>query len=119
MIQRIRALGEAEKVYFLANGTYTTDLDQLDLNFTQPTSYDEYKSYWTLHAQEAVNLSKVYAEINRWGDPHFYIAYNLTNNTLTCYPEYSNPGGHEICKLLSSQSPYPCPNQPYFTCYKI
>ena len=114
----VRSLAEAEKVYFLANGTYTDDITQLDLNFTQPTTYDEHKSYWTLHA-EAIAKTVVYAEINRWGDPHFYIRYNLTDDSLECVPEYSNPGGHSICKLLSSTPSVPCARNSNFTCYKI
>ena len=119
IIPVVRALGQAEKVYFLANGTYTTNLDQLDLDFTRPTTFDENKTYWTLHLQNAITNQVVYAEINRWGDPHFYIRYNLTDDSLECVPEYSNPGGHSICKLLSSTPSVPCARNSNFTCYKI
>lgn len=114
----VRSLAEAEKVYFLANGTYTDDITQLDLNFTQPTTYDEHKSYWTLHA-EAIAKKVVYAEINRWGDPHFYISYDLGTDSLECFPEPTSPNGQDICKLLSKTSPFACTFDSRVQCYKI
>ncbi|MBR3632836.1 MAG: prepilin-type N-terminal cleavage/methylation domain-containing protein [Elusimicrobiaceae bacterium] len=120
IIPVVRSLAEAEQRYFLANGTYTTNMNELDISFSQPTSYDTGKMYWTLHAQEANSYKHVYAEIDRWGDTHFYIRYDLANEKMECYPESVNTKGEKICKLLSQQTPYRCPNRPQnFTCYEM
>ena len=119
IIPVVRALAEAEKRYLLANGTYTGNFDELDLKFTQSTGYEEKKNYWTLHIHNIRSSQRVFAEINRFGNPWFYISYDLANNWLECMPE--GDGGKEICKLFSKTEPYSCTGATYETykCYRI
>ncbi len=119
IIPVVRSLAEAEKRYWLANGTYTTNFDELDLKFTQNKGFDEKKTYWTLHLIDIRSAQHVIAEINRLGNPWFYIRYDLANNWLECMPE--SDGGNEICKLFSKTEPYSCAGVTYtaYKCYRI
>jgi len=122
IIPVVKTLGEAEQVYFATYNTYTTNIDDLDVSVPHPTGYDEFKNYWTIHLQAVKTHDEVYAEIDRWGKHHFYIRYYLPDGIMECFPEYSNPGGHAVCKSLSSEAAYSCPGllgQQGFQCYRI
>lgn len=119
IIPVVKALGEAEQVYFDTYNTYTTNMDELDVSIDLPNRYDEHKNYWTIHLQEANQFKHVYAEIDRWGSHHFYIRYNLTDGIMECFPEFNSSAGAKICQSLSQEQSYPCSIRPKFQCYRI
>jgi len=119
IIPVVKAFGEAEQVYFATHNTYTTNIDDLDVSVPHPTGYDEKKNYWTFHLQEAKNYKHVYAEIDRNGDHHFYIRYNLLDDVMECFPESNSSAGAKICQSLSKSASYLCPGRGRFQCYRL
>ena len=119
IIPVVKALGEAEQVYFATHNTYTTNIDDLDVSVPHPTGYDGNKNYWTIHLQETYWSNHVYAEIDRWGSHHFYIRYYLPDGIMECFPQSNNGPGAKICRSLSQEAPYPCNGRTEFKCYKL
>lgn len=119
IIPVVKALGEAEQVYFATHNAYTTNIDDLDVSVPHPTGYDENKNYWTIHLQEVNNYYHVYAEIDRWGSHHFYIRYNLTDGIMECFPQVNSGAGAKICQSLSKSASYLCPGRGIFQCYRL
>jgi len=119
IIPVVKALGDAERVYFATHNTYTSNIDDLDVSVPLPQTFDEEKNYWTIHLQEALWANHVYAEIDRYGSHHFYIRYDLLDGIMECMPQLKNGQGAKICQSLSHTTSYPCQGREVFQCYKL
>ena len=111
MIQ-VRALAEAQKEYYLANGSYADTFDKLSLDF--PGTPNEannqlYHKNITLYL-DWIGHSLVYAAYlrNEWGNGRWYITYDLTSNTLYCEAYKEDTKSNDVCKTFSN-SPITCP----------
>ena len=113
-IVQVRALGEAEKRYYLENNKYTDNFEELDISFLG--TLDSYKSLITQENWElvidntnALKYDEVYARRIGTGieqaKGRWYIRYNLGESQLYCGADPTDQKSMEICKTLSKEGP--------------
>ncbi len=118
-IQLIRQVANAEKIYYLANGTYTNDFNNLDIGF----NLDE-ESYTAangtnvhLHIWRAITTNIIYAQMPNNDHSHWYIYYDLTTDKMFCGAK-----GEEaipLCKTLSSGEQLSCGSNGEIPCWEL
>ena len=98
----INALGKAEQVYYLANGEYTTDINDLDIGYVEPTDF-------SCH----VELSGAFMCQHKLGN--FAITAGFSHRTSQAvqnaladkiYCTAFGAEGEKICQMFSTQSIY-------------
>ena len=107
VIPIVRAVADAQQVYFLANGTYATTTEELDIDFTCPegwtclvgkdTSSDAPGSYNKIqltHTDSAIQI------IDYYGAPRSGTILEATNaqNRMYCWAPTSKPLAVSVCK---------------------
>ncbi len=103
-ITLLRALANAEEIYYLANGTYTDEIEQLDIELPSNLITD-------VHARQngkswyAVTLTNVQGAADLAHTAPRIVYYHIhTNNeqagTATCYTKLSEPISQKVCLAL-------------------
>ncbi|MBR2082344.1 MAG: prepilin-type N-terminal cleavage/methylation domain-containing protein [Elusimicrobiaceae bacterium] len=105
-LTQVRAVAEAEKIYYLANGEYTNKLADLDIEITgrpDDATYIAHQPFWYISLFSAKNAPYlVYAA--RYGEGvsnangRWYIEYNLLTNNLTCGAYKEDTRANRVCK---------------------
>ncbi len=120
-ITQVRALAEAQKAYFLANGEYADSFDKLDITFNGTSRSDKKvinQRNWYISLTELPNhvyagkMGKDYQQ-GRW-----YISYNFITNQLNCLAHKSDLEAIRICKIFGEISTCPLPNGA-LNCYSL
>ncbi len=122
MIQ-VRALAEAEKEYYLANGSYADTFDKLSIDFPgTPNEGNKILTQKNFYLSLSwIRHSLVYAAYTRNAEQNgrLYISYDLQNNTLYCEAYKEDTKSNDVCKTFSN-SPITCPwNSNLENCYPI
>ena len=110
-ITQIRAIATAEQDYYLVHGQWTSELDKLNIERSQPKHF-----YLALPTSE----QHIYAGFNRAevGKGKFYIAYDLEKLILYCTAYKSDEEGNKVCQEYGT-TPINCRWNPPENCYPI
>ena len=104
----VKAVKEAEELYYMANGVYTTNLENLDLNLTPDNPGGAVKSWW-----ENPGKSWTKKGLNiQWAVSHNVVVGSYGDNINGCAWSYhldkhSTRGGELWCAQLSGNSIHP------------
>ncbi len=106
----VQSLAQAEGVYYLSNGNYTSDISKLDIDVPAPSSstVGQYIYPWgecILELQNGVHgQSAAYCFLSDQ-DGKRIIGYlvNYSTNKLACYAYNSNKLAHSICQAETGQ----------------
>ena len=112
-ISLVRSFAMAEQTYYLANGAYTKQLDELDIEFpaNSKSTSTKYKSkYFAIeayalsddHAHVQAQPVKVY-NFGRW-----YITYYLRQDKMTCIADPDDAKANKFCKSIATGPSYSC-----------
>ena len=106
-ITQVKALAQAEKIYYMANGEYAPTFDLLDLEFNgenldSTRTYNQKNFFLTL-----VELPRiVYAGRSRngvaWTDGTWYIVYDLALDRLACTAKKTDTKSNAFCKMVGT-----------------
>ncbi len=116
----VKSLVDAQKVYFMANGTYAANFDELDISLPgNPTGSDVSINDFdvAMHAMTS-SYAHIQAMYKRrtYGET-WYISFYLNRNKLYCVTAAGNVTGNNFCKSFNPQSEA-CPESG-FLCYPI
>ena len=108
-IPQVRALAQAEQAYYLANGTYTNNFDNLDINFETSTTVVAYlrqQKDWYLALSSIANQLVYAARGNAWDDSLFkngrwYVSFLLDTNQMYCCAYPVDTKSTRLCKTFS------------------
>jgi len=107
-ITQVRALANAEKIYYMANGEYAPTFDLLDLEFSgtlDETKMIQFQSNFYLSLSE-LHSRIVYAGRSGngiiWGDGRWYIVYDLALDRLACTALKTDTKSNKFCKLVGT-----------------
>ena len=120
-IANVKAVANAQKVYYLANGEYATDISKLDITNNDSLTLSS-NSNWYFSLTTASSNPRVYAGRQgknvSYGKGRWYIIYELTKNTLYCATQQNDETSKKICKTFSTER-IVCPSDPDLICYPI
>ena len=114
-----RTLFQAQQAYYMANGRYAEDLDELDVSLPgQSVNVNGVHSIDTKNFQcravGAGNNGPILSDIAvcrrkvpSAGSPAYALAYTISDLQLTCFPNSDSPAGIEACKTLTGKSAAP------------
>ena len=105
MITAARSIKNAQEVYYMANGTYTTDKDQLDVEISQDLGV-------TLQSCTAATPNAVYVRWSKLPGVLLISAYNKQCEANTshmdgksaCYASDGNDRANSLCASWSGQT---------------
>ena len=113
-ISNIRALAQAEKIYFMTNGKYATSFNDLDL--TIPELRGNYITtsdnvIYSLRTFKERNYNYIYGQHSNSDRTKTYaIAYDLDTDTLYCRAGYEGWPAGKLCASLAASNNYiTCP----------
>ena len=123
-ITQVRALATAQQAYYLANGEYAEQFDELDVLFPCVSNADTCsQKNWDLVLSQVQEHRLIYArrmgtgfELNngRW-----YIDYDLTTNQLFCAAYTYDSKATAICKKFGQAQDCPSWGKDGSKCYPI
>ena len=111
-IMLTRAIWDAQKRYYLANGTYTKDLNDLDIQIpgqeATPTGHAlsiQSAKYFNCSAASSGTNESIIAFCLRTNLPgRYYIAVDTVHDGIYCSHGSGNPGGEKWCKFLTGKT---------------
>lgn len=120
-VVQVKALGNAEKVYFLANGEYTRNWEDLDFSFvgTSDEPYQLHQTKWFLSVENATGRNYIHAGRKKdENDGRWYIVYYLPTDTMYCRALATDTKAQKVCKIFGVQGACPW-NAEDNTCYSL
>ena len=117
-ITLVKSIADGQKIYYMANGTYTDKLEDLDIGLpNNPTgSRVTVKDFdIALHKMTTPSVAHIQAYYNR--DYNWYIIYYMQRGQLDCVTAAGNTKGNQFCKSFSPTKE-DCPESG-FNCYPI
>ena len=103
-VTQLKALAQAEQAYFLANGQYTTQFSDLDIEITG-IGDNKQQNYWQF-VLSRTTYTPPYIYARRWGQGveyqkgRWYIAYDLQHNKIYCAAFLEDTSSTQICKAF-------------------
>ena len=109
----VRAIADANRRYYLANGTYTNDINDLDsiipgedhIYGGMNRKKNDYFDFGTRLGGDDGSMGSI-AISNRWpydgGESYYIIAY--ANGSVYCFTNNGGTYGRKICKALGANS---------------
>ena len=121
-VVQVKALGNAEKVYFLANDEYTRKWDDLDISFQGSIGDADYRldqKNWFLSLENAISKNYVHAARQKdYQDGRWYILYYLPTDTMYCRALAIDIKAQKVCKMFGAQGACPWSEEDN-TCYSL
>ncbi|MBQ9971872.1 MAG: prepilin-type N-terminal cleavage/methylation domain-containing protein [Elusimicrobiaceae bacterium] len=117
-ITLVKAIADGQKIYYMANGTYTDKFEDLDIGLPgNPTGAAvTIKDFdVALHSMSSPAAAHIQAQYNR--DMNWYIVYYMQRGQLDCVTAAGNTKGNQFCKSFSPTKET-CPESGY-NCYPI
>ena len=107
-IPNVRAVADAQQVYFMANGTYADSTEELAVDFTCPDHWNCYVGYepGTTTKRNKVQLvyeNSLFAIIRYYGPTANASLDELFVNKTYCVANKSKPEGVKICKSFGTE----------------
>ena len=115
----LKAIGNAEKTYFLANGKYTLNFNDLDIIVGEEKGHVEtqYSPNWVFKLYELIEYS-IYAQSRVVSG--LYIYYYLDKDTLHCCFKSNDEKAKQICSgFANGTEAQLCATDPGLKCYSI
>ena len=107
----IRAILEAQQLYHLANGTYSKDLEELDIQVPGDVSTPKGHAlsvrstkFFDCSAASTGTDESIIAYCSRRGLQGSYYIYALKDKAIRCGWGSGSPGGAKWCKLLTGKT---------------
>ena len=101
-----QAIGQAQEVYYLANGSYATSLDQLDIDASKIYSSDSYVALkqcgGSIPAAVYVYHPKLPGVFLSWRYQHQ--CWSGWGNAKNCYAARNNARANRLCALMTNSS---------------
>ena len=111
----VRSIAQAQEVYYMANGTYTDDLADLDIDIpgkdgmegTTPSKLTKYFSCRAVQAN-ATGDASISIGVCRRRTGGYSIQYKKETKSMVCMPDKDSEDGEAWCKVLTKKtsSPY-------------
>ncbi|MBQ8032766.1 MAG: prepilin-type N-terminal cleavage/methylation domain-containing protein [Elusimicrobiaceae bacterium] len=119
---QLQAIAMAEKIYYLSNGEYTNNWNDLDIELAgevdQTNTLLQKNIYLSTHHAKSTP-ARLYA--GRKGVPYknglWYISYYLDTNNLMCVAYKTDTRSNRVCKTFGEG--YTCPHDTELNCYPI
>ncbi len=102
----VRAVYEAEKVYFLANGEYTKNMDELDIDVSCPSGWTCVigQNVWTGGEPADMDKVEVYrTDTETLGVNFIYGKHAEFEDMLYCWGKETDPLAVSVCKSLGTE----------------
>ena len=115
-ITLVKALANAEKMYYLQNNTYTNDFRNLDVNFNivENSTAEAIASNVHLHVWRAISTHVVYAQHN---NSMWYVFYDLDQNKMFCGTKTEK--AIPLCKSFGGEEQLNCGTSTELPCWEI
>lgn len=111
-ITMVRSIVQAEEVYHLANGTYTSQVDELDMSVPSNSDFSV-----AIHGANT-SVMHIQAERRKTGNSgHWYVIYYVARGTYDCVAATSDTKANSLCKTVGGAREN-CPEGGY-NCYTL
>lgn len=110
-----RAMIVAQRVYALAEGNYTDDLDSLDLTFNLADNKN-FTSKFLFMDDKSCSMLDLKSKNLSFGD--IWVATYFEEGSINCAAASGSAEGNAFCRKYGAEA-RACPCQPAYTCYQI
>ncbi|MCQ2410284.1 MAG: hypothetical protein MJ053_01825, partial [Elusimicrobiaceae bacterium] len=100
----LRSIEDAQKRYYLANGTYTTKVDELDVSFAGPITHEEYTIKLPSGISVHINGVSV-GYIHAGNKAHTNTLVFYLNGPRFCHAKQNDKVANQVCKSLGGKNP--------------
>ena len=106
-ITQVKALAQAEKIYYMANGEYAPTFDLLDIEFSgelnDPKTTSQQKNFFLSLAElpRGVFAGRTGSGI-AWSNGMWYINYDLILDRLACIAKKTDTKSNAFCKMVGT-----------------
>ena len=119
-IEYIRNLKEAQRLYYLANGTFANTWDKLGVdpftgNNSDPITYRDFQ-YWA-PISSVGNGGRVQTQHIK-GIRYWIQAYAAMDDRILCVASPGSKESNDFCKTFSPER-VDCPYEPSYNCYRV
>ncbi len=104
----LKSMREAEERYYLANGRYTTNFEELDLSLpgtVWASNQIRLPSGWKIVLHDMYVYAQNKSDTNTFVFLYMYIN-DSTKGKRTCYAKQNNTIANQVCKSLGGSSPH-------------
>ncbi len=115
----LSSLAQAEKVYFLANGDYTDNFNDLDIEFNIEPGYTNWAetqytglSIWRAKTDHIIYAQPLSQEI------YWRLYYYLDEDKMYCGTKETEEKGLALCKSFGGTEPMACGSNAEIVCYE-
>lgn len=110
-----RAMITAQRVYALAEGNYTDDLDSLDLQFNLAENKN-FTAKFLFMDDKSCSMMDLKSKNRSFGD--IWVATYFEEGSINCAAANGSAEGNAFCRRYGSAA-RTCPCQPEYVCYQI
>lgn len=115
----VRSLRDAQNIYYMANGSYSPDLEGLDLSFNGATGTEFKTKNFQYSLDEIANSARAHVWGHRINSPlSYYIISYLAEQKICCLARKTVAADNNFCKKFTS-SPETAAIEPGYNCYEI
>ena len=106
-ITQVKALAQAEKIYYMTNGEYAPTFDLLDLEFNgalneAKSTYNQKNFYLSLTEIPRIVYAGRKGNGIAWGNGRWYIIYDLALDRLACSAKKTDTKSNAFCKMVGT-----------------
>ena len=112
-----KAIYQAQEVYKMANGTYTTSYNDLDITIPGTANNSAGTSYTTKNFTYSFGVAGVPHISSRRHSGRWLIV--LPGQGLYCHTPKSDTAGNAFCKNLTNSAPETCSTESGYNCYLV